>query len=243
MKYALMAGNDAPLPGGAKPLDVVITTWVQAAEQWDDKCGGGIYWARGRQAKEDNRANYKSTISNVQMALLSAQLYKWTKDVKYREFADKSIAWLRSANLLDDQNHLYDGVNVRDCAGSMDKSEWTYNSGTLLGAYAALYDATKEETYQDAGEQLLKTIMVQYISNTRLGDALDDVVSETICEPNHIAKCPRDQPSFKAILVRHLTDFYLLSNRPAVKEQIKRVLDASALAMIERCDDNWSCTW
>ena len=43
------------MQNGLKYLDLAKNTFDQVFSQWDDQCGGGVYWARNRNDEKQNR--------------------------------------------------------------------------------------------------------------------------------------------------------------------------------------------
>lgn len=105
---------------------------------WDDKCGGGVYW------KEDTKAE-KNTCINAPLALASCQLYNVTGDKYYLDWAVKLYDWTKTTFLDESDNTFWDNINVE--SGNVVKDKYTYNTGNMIGAAAALYSATGEASY------------------------------------------------------------------------------------------------
>jgi mannan endo-1,6-alpha-mannosidase len=59
---AELYGLDAHMPNKITYLKSAQITYDQVWQQWDTKCGGGIYWVRDR--KRDSKKGYKSSITN-----------------------------------------------------------------------------------------------------------------------------------------------------------------------------------
>ncbi len=114
-------------------------------EGWDEAVGG-IYWMEG--------GTTRNTCSNAPMIKELVRLYNITKDESYLEWAKKVYAWVREY-LLDKSDSLYydfvgttydkNGVAIDTHAPNTDKH--AYNSGSMISAGVALYEATNDTAY------------------------------------------------------------------------------------------------
>ena len=104
---------------------------------WDDVQGGGIYWC-------ENQKTSKNTCSNAPMAMVSADLFAATGEPAYLNWSKKIYGWTKE-KLEDPDDHLY--WDNLDLAGNVDTRKYTYNTGCMLSAAAALYTHTGEEQY------------------------------------------------------------------------------------------------
>jgi mannan endo-1,6-alpha-mannosidase len=103
---------DSTTPG-ATWFAVAELTFNQMLEQWDNNCGGGIYWSRNRLATAENQRTYKSTISNVQLIKLAGRLMLQNpQNSTYREVADRTFQWLKTTGILTPDYVINDGITA-----------------------------------------------------------------------------------------------------------------------------------
>jgi hypothetical protein len=69
-------------------LNAAVSIWQKVQQNWDDKCGGGVYW--------DNQKDYKNAVTNEQFLSASTTLYRLTNDSTYLEWAQKEWNWFES---------------------------------------------------------------------------------------------------------------------------------------------------
>ncbi|POV97964.1 hypothetical protein PSHT_14286 [Puccinia striiformis] len=214
-------GADSIMPGAKGPwIKLAQKTFDQTYQQWDDGCGGGIYWSRDRNG---NSAPFKSLITQLEFVQQGARNYLETKNETAIAISKTALDWVFSSGLGNIQTGtLYDGMNVGEC-GKFTSHFWSYNYGSLLGALSWMHKATGNNTYLD-----LITPFYTHASEV-FSDKYNNVITET-CEPN--VKCNRDQQGFKAVYVRNLAYTYREITADNTKNQIKTVIDASVAAMV-----------
>lgn len=225
-------GATSEMPGANGPwITLAQKTFDEAYQQWDDQCGGGIYWSRDRNSAS---APYKSLITQLEFVQQGARNFLQTKNNTALDLAKAALDWVFTSGLGNTQSGvLFDGMNVGAC-GQFTTHLWSYNYGSLFGALAWMHRATGNNTYWD-----LMTPFYTYAANTFSGQNVSNVVTET-CEPN--GRCNRDQQGFKAVYLRNLAYAYRESTSDQLKNSIKATIDASVAAMVQNsCDTNWFC--
>jgi hypothetical protein len=121
-------------------------------------CAGGVYWTQAPWSQDRN------TVSNGPGAELGAHLYLLTRDKSYLTWAQRMYAWAQQCMLAP--NGLYwDHI---DLAGNIEKTQWSYNQGVMLGAGALLFKATGERRYLDDAKSVAKASLAFYGSEDRL---------------------------------------------------------------------------
>ncbi|WAQ83208.1 hypothetical protein PtA15_3A577 [Puccinia triticina] len=210
-------------------------TYDQTYQQWDDGCGGGIYWLGPSQNIDMSLANrHLSLTTQLEFIQQGARNFMANKNHTALDLWKAAMDWVFSSGLGNVQTGvLYDGMNVGEC-GKFTSHIWSYNYGALLGALAWMHKATGNNTYLD-----LVAPFYNYAQLTFSGQKVSNVVTET-CEPG--AKCNRDQQGFKAIYLRNLAYTCREVTSDQVKGAIKSTIDASVAAMVQySCDDDWFC--
>ena len=107
---------------------------------WDtnssDPFPGGVFWTQS-QANRD-----RNTISTAGAAKLGLELYLIDRQQAKLTTARSMLAWV-DATLRAPNGLYWDHVSLD---GRINKSEWSYNQGMMLGAYLQLYRATGAHT-------------------------------------------------------------------------------------------------
>src|SRR5277367_6702387 len=92
----------------------------------DQNCGGGLRW----QAYEFlNGYNYKNSIANGCFFNIAARLAAYTGNQTYADWAVKTWDWMNAIGLMDAQYNVYDGSSDTTNYTSINKVQWTYNTG------------------------------------------------------------------------------------------------------------------
>jgi Glycosyl hydrolase family 76 len=99
-------------------------------------CPGGVQWTNA--PGNDDR----NTVSTANGAIVGLRLYLLSRRAGYLRWSQRMIGWVE--NCLRDPDGLY-GDHVRG-DGSIDRTEWSYNQGSMLEAYRLLYVATGNRT-------------------------------------------------------------------------------------------------
>ncbi|KAA1110377.1 hydrolase 76 protein [Puccinia graminis f. sp. tritici] len=225
-------GAESIMPGSKGSwMTLAQKTYDQTYQQWDNGCGGGIYWSRDRNGAS---APYKSLITQLEFIQQGARNFMENKNNTALDLSKAAMDWVFSSGLGNAQTGiLYDGMNVGEC-GKFTTHLWSYNYGSLLGALAWMHKATGNNTYLD-----LIGPFYNYASQTFSGQNVSNVVTET-CEPG--ARCNRDQQGFKAVYLRNLAYTYREASSDSIKNSIKTTVDASVAAMVQNsCDNEWFC--
>ncbi|MBB5235932.1 glycoside hydrolase family 76 protein [Deinococcus budaensis] len=112
-----------------------LDLWGDIRGGWNGHEGGGVAWRR-------TQPGYKNTPANAPAVILGARLSRQTGEENHLDFALAVLRWLQ-AHLIDPTTGVvWDGVG-REAPGRIDR-DWafTYNEGTVIGAGAALWQAT-----------------------------------------------------------------------------------------------------
>ncbi|GAA1556871.1 glycoside hydrolase family 76 protein [Kribbella sancticallisti] len=121
-------------------------------------CAGGVFWTQAPWSQDRN------TVSNGPGAELGAHLYLLTKDSSYLTWAKKMYKWTQDCMLAP--NGLYwDHI---DLAGNVEKTQWSYNQGVMLGAGVLLYKATHDQKYLNDAKSVANASLAFYGSEDRL---------------------------------------------------------------------------
>jgi predicted alpha-1,6-mannanase (GH76 family) len=100
-----------------------------------DPAEGGMFW--------DFQHSGKNSCINFPTVIAAMKLYSITKDVAYLDKAKSIYSWSKT-NLVDASGKVNDNKIGNNPAGGQD---YTYNSGTAIGAAMALYKQTNDAAY------------------------------------------------------------------------------------------------
>ena len=205
---------------------IANNTLTSVWQQWDNACGGGIYWSRDRQSSLENQRTYKSSITNAQYLYMTAMLYGTTKDASYMTKFDQVYQWMKTSGIIDKDWKVADGVRG-DC--SVEHIYYSYSVGATIAGLAEAYRLTQKKTYLDDAIQL-------FIQNRATYS-----VQNVITDPCELTKdCKQNQWQYKGMFVRGLMLLYPIAPAETQKD-IKTLIDGSVLAMSESCDAQWNC--
>lgn len=111
-------------------FDRAVKAFRFAASGWDNRLGGGVLWKEG--------GDTKNTCSNGPLAVLALRLHAQDPKPEYFDTAVRTLRW--TARLKDPETGVYwDHLRLD---GAVDKTTWTYNTGTILHAHALLHRLT-----------------------------------------------------------------------------------------------------
>jgi predicted alpha-1,6-mannanase (GH76 family) len=157
-------------------------------EDWDDTCGGGVWWQRSPRA-------YKNAITNELFLELTAWLHNSIPgDVKYLQWATAEWSWFDRSGMINSSSLINDGLDD-NCKNNGDIT-WTYNQGVILAGLAQLYQATGNQPLLGAGERIARAA----IGQLTVGGVLAEPCERTGCAD----RLDHNTQSFKGIFVRDL---------------------------------------
>jgi hypothetical protein len=99
-------------------------------------CPGGVQWTDARGNDDRN------TVSTANGAIVGLRLYLLTRRPAYLRWSKRMVGWVEGC--LHDPDGLYGDHVGGD--GRIDRTEWSYNQGSMLAAYRLLYRATGDRT-------------------------------------------------------------------------------------------------
>ena len=103
---------------------------------WDEKLGGGVTWLEGHR-------DQKPACSNGMATLAALKIYEATRDPYYLKWGEKFYNWMHD-NLRDSAG-VY--MNDKKMDGTVNRTYWTYNSGSMLEASVMLFKFKKDKKY------------------------------------------------------------------------------------------------
>ncbi len=161
--------------------------------EWDDTCGGGIWWSKDR--------NYKNAIANELFLSVAAHLANRSSGPRrkqYLQWGNREWKWFEATGMINAKGLVNDGLNNAKAVGGAGsctnngRTTWTYNQGVVLGGLVELAAASHDPAL---------ILSAQKIANAAISQLVDaNGILHDSCEP----KCGGDGVQFKGIFVRNL---------------------------------------
>ncbi|KAF9064957.1 Six-hairpin glycosidase [Rhodocollybia butyracea] len=195
------------------------TVYDLIASNWDDTCGGGVWWTEEH--------TYKNAITNELFLTISAQGYLRSNNQTYLENAQMAWAWIESSGMRNAQGLFNDGLVFGTCVNN-GETTWTYNQGVILSGLGALYAITGNETLIPQAEITIDATIKNLTENGILKETCDDVVAPG-------TPCDTDQQIFKGIWLKHLQYFLTFVNpqHPELVSKYSAFIGAQSAAVVE----------
>jgi hypothetical protein len=115
-------------------------------------CPGGVQWTDA--PGNDDR----NTVSTANGAVVGLRLYLLKRDSRYLSWAQRMIGWVERC--VHNSDGLYGDHIAGD--GSIDRTEWTYNQGSMLEAYRLLYEATGDRADLARAESIADSTLTKF---------------------------------------------------------------------------------
>jgi len=192
------------------------TIYQMIAGQWDNTCGGGVWWSTAH--------TYKNAITNELFLLTSASGYLRNKNQQYLTNANNVWNWLSSTGMRNAQGLWNDGLDFNTCKNN-GQTTWTYNQGVIASGLAALYAITGNKTLLDQAEITLDATISHLSTNNILKESCDAANGGG-------AQCNHDQQSFKGIWTKHLQYYLDNANDAARTAKYKPFLGSQSSAVL-----------
>jgi hypothetical protein len=150
--------DPAALQQAERIMEFVMAGWQTTAPDGQPlPCPGGVPFSDAR----NNTA--RNTVTDGPGAELAVQLYRITHETRYLQFAEQAYGWVRQC-LLEPSNLYADHINLN---GSVQRSLWSYNQGSMMGAGTLLYQVTHDGAYLYQARQTAKAALA-YFTYSRL---------------------------------------------------------------------------
>lgn len=166
--YMTAGGDRAALRRAAEIFDLVVYGWDTDPSH---PCPGGVFWTQA------TWSNDRNTVSNAPGAEVGLRLYLADRKPSLRgpgsppgkyflEWATKMYDWTRTWMLAPNQLY-WDHV---DLEGNIEKTQWSYNQGVMIGAGVLLYRATGKRKYLQQARDTAVAALAYYAENERYFD-------------------------------------------------------------------------
>jgi hypothetical protein len=149
-------------------------------------CPGGVPFSNAVHNADRN------TVTDGPAAELGVQLFRITHDPRYLQFAELAYNWVRQC--LIEPNSLYaDHITIY---GAVNRSLWSYNQGSMIGAGTLLYQATGDSAYLYQARQTAKAALA-YFTYSRLSSENPFFVSVYFRNLLYLDSVTHDPPGAK----------------------------------------------
>ena len=175
--------NPAALGSAEAIMAFVMAGWDADPEL---ACPGGVPFSN------DVNNTERNTVTDGPGAELAVKLYQLTGTVAYLQFAEQAYNWTRTCLLQ--ANGLYaDHIGPH---GTVARTYWSYNQGTMIGAGTLLYQATGNSAYLFEARQTAK-VALAYYTPERLGSEIPFFVSVYFRNMLYLDSVTHDPPGPK----------------------------------------------
>ena len=200
MAIALLRAEEV---AGADTGALVRELWADIRAGWDDQ-HGGIVWRR------DDPRPYTNAPANGPAAILAARLHRRYGDPADLDWARRIADWLQDTLVDPDSGVVWDGAHPYEHS-AVDRTVWTYNQGTVVGAEVQLWQTTGDSCHLDRARRTATAALDRY------------------GEGGFPVEGTGDGSLFKGILARYLGD--LIEADPDGSQRVRAALASSGTAV------------
>lgn len=146
--------------GEKRYLDLGKSMYDFMMTAYDTKLGGGLYW------REDDFET-KNTCSNGPGVIVALKMYNATGEKEYLDIALALYHWTNE-NLQTPSGLYFDHIKTED--GSIGKTIYSYNTGTMLQSNVYLYEITGEKKYLERAKKMADSSLDYFYGNKNFRD-------------------------------------------------------------------------
>ncbi|KAJ7925284.1 glycoside hydrolase family 76 protein [Mycena leptocephala] len=182
-------------------LNSAITIYNIIVGQWDNTCGGGVWWSTAH--------TYKNAITNELFLLISATgAINFPGQTAFLNNANLVWNWLKNSGMRNSDGLWNDGLTQDGTCKNNGQTTWTYNQGVIASGLSALYAVTKDTTLLTEAEITLDATIRLMTTNNILRESCDNAASGG-------SVCNQDQQIFKGIWTKSMQYYLDRANDPA----------------------------
>jgi hypothetical protein len=142
--------------GSASSRRKAARIFAAVTRAWDTSpqkiCPGGVQWTDA--PGNDDR----NTVSTANGAVVGLRLYLLTRRPAYLRWAQRMVGWVEQC--LHNSDGLYGDHISRN--GALDRTEWSYNQGSMIEAYRLLYRATGDRSNLARAEAIADSTLAAF---------------------------------------------------------------------------------
>lgn len=133
---------------------LVRELWTDIRGGWDEQ-HGGIVWRR------DDPRPYTNAPANGPAAILAALLHGRHGDPADLDWARRIADWLQDTLVDPGSGIVWDGTHPYEDP-AVDRTVWTYNQGTVVGAEVQLWQITGDRVHLDRAQRTATAALDRY---------------------------------------------------------------------------------
>jgi glycosyl hydrolase family 76 len=181
--------DPAALQQAEQIMEFVMAGWQTTGPSAQQlPCPGGVPFSN---AKSNTSRN---TVTDGPGAELAVQLYRITHEARYLQFAEMAYEWVRQC-LLEPSGLYADHINLD---GSVQRTLWSYNQGSMMGAGTLLYQVTHDGAYLYQARQTARAA-VAYFTYSRLSSENPFFVAVYFRNLLYLDSVTKDPPGAKPV--------------------------------------------
>ncbi|KAJ6625661.1 glycoside hydrolase family 76 protein [Mycena sp. CBHHK59/15] len=149
------------------------------ARQWDNTCGGGVWWSSAH--------TYKNAITNELFLLISATgAINFPSQTAFLNNANLVWNWLKNSGMRNSAGLWNDGL-TSDCQNN-GQTTWTYNQGVIASGLSALAHVTGDTSLLTQAEITLDATISLLTTNSILKESCDDAAAGgPVCDADQVS--------------------------------------------------------
>lgn len=144
-----LTGNSTALQHAAAVFNFLVGGWDDNPKH---PAPGGVFWVDAPWNRDRN------TVSNAPSALVGLRLFEVTGKRHYLEWARQMLTWVDS-HLRAPDGLYWDRISI---TGEVERTRWSYNQGTMLGAHALLYRLTGESEHLQRATEIADAARAEF---------------------------------------------------------------------------------
>jgi hypothetical protein len=157
VKEYRLSHDQSKLADAERVFDFITTGWDTDPSL---PCPGGLHWVAA--SWNPTRAANATSLA----AELAVHLYEETGRNEYLVWGQRAYEWVRTC--LRGPDGLY--YNDIDFSGNINRTLWSYNSGSMIGVATLLYRATHRSSYLDDAVRDASGALAYWTANDRYYD-------------------------------------------------------------------------
>jgi hypothetical protein len=190
-RLAELARDESAVADAARVFAFVASGWDDAP---DHPAPGGIFWTMQPHIRDRN------TCANAPTALLALRLHAATGEPAYLEWGRRLVGWVERT-LRDPADGLYWDHIKPD--GTIERTKWSYNQGTMIGATALLARFDDDAALLDHALEIARAALAHYGEGDRLW-AQDPAFNAIFFENLHrLGEVAGDHDFYRAALAEY----------------------------------------
>lgn len=202
IRLAELTGDESTAADAARVFAFVVSGWDDAP---DHEAPGGIFWTQQAHIRDRN------TCSNGPTAVLALRLYAATGERGYLEWGERLFGWVEEALRDPDDGLYWDHIKLD---GAIERTKWSYNQGTMIGAAALLARHGGDPTLLGRAQEAARAALAFYGKGDRFWGQ-DPAFNAIFFENLHLlGEVAGDQEFYRAALTTYAERLWATGRDP-----------------------------